>query len=124
MENIFNGKYSRRRFWKVAGLTAAVPVAASTGFLATRSARAVETGTWYFIESRHSGLVLDVLDRSTEPGAEIIQWNNTGGTNQQFRFIDAGGGYYRIQARHSNMVLDVWEWNADNGATIAQFDDA
>ncbi|MDA1362079.1 RICIN domain-containing protein [Glycomyces luteolus] len=123
MGNLLNGRYSRRRFWKVAGLTAAVPAAASAGLLTASPAHAVQTGTWYFIESRHSGLVLDVLNASTATGAQIVQYSNTGGQHQQFRFIDAGGGYYRIQARHSNQVLDVWEWNPDNGATIAQFTD-
>ncbi|MFG3338959.1 RICIN domain-containing protein [Glycomyces sp. NPDC048151] len=123
MGNISDNRFSRRRFWKVAGLTAAVPVAASAGLWTASPAHAVQTGVWYFIESRHSGLVLDVLNASTATGAQIIQYNNTGGTHQQFRFIDAGSGYYRIQARHSNQVLDVWEWNAANGATIAQFTD-
>ncbi|THV39486.1 RICIN domain-containing protein [Glycomyces buryatensis] len=95
----------------------------AVAFIAVPAASAVETGTWYKIVSRSSGLNLDILDRSTAPGAELIQWNDTGATNQQFRFIDAGGGYYRIQARHSNLVLETYEWNADNGATIAQWTD-
>src|SRR5690606_42146766 len=68
--------YSRRGFWKVAGLTAAVPVAASSGLLFAGQAQAVETGTWYKLISRHSGLALDILDISTEPGAELIQWKD------------------------------------------------
>ncbi|HEU5127356.1 MAG TPA: RICIN domain-containing protein [Glycomyces sp.] len=103
-------------------LTAAVTGIAIV-FFAVPQANAVETGTWYKLISRHSGLALDILDISTQPGAELIQWNDTGTQNQQFRFIDAGGGYYRIQARHSNLVLETFEWNADNGATIAQWTD-
>ncbi|GAB3647156.1 RICIN domain-containing protein [Glycomyces tarimensis] len=124
MENIFNTKHSRRKLWTLAGLTAAGTAAASTGIWAPRHAQAqVVPGTWYTIASRHSGLVLDILDLSTAPGAELIQWNSTGATNQQFRFVDAGGGYYRIQARHSNHVLETYEWSTDNGATIVQWDD-
>ncbi|WP_026924504.1 RICIN domain-containing protein [Glycomyces arizonensis] len=103
-------------------LTAAL-TGLAIAFFAVPQASAVETGTWYKIVSRHSGLALDVLDRSTEPGAELIQWNDTGAQNQQFRFIDSGGGYYRIQARHSGLVVEVFEWNAENGATIAQWND-
>ncbi|SDK68150.1 Pectate lyase [Glycomyces sambucus] len=122
--NPAGGTHTRRGFWKIVGLGAAVPVAASAGLLAAAApAQAVTPGTWYHIKSRHSGLVLDVLNLSTAGGAEIIQYNQTGATNQQFRFVDSGGGYYRIQARHSNLVLDVWEWNAANGATIAQWTD-
>ncbi|THV43276.1 RICIN domain-containing protein [Glycomyces buryatensis] len=123
MSNLFGAKYSRRRLWKVAGLTAAVPVAASAGLWAAAPAQAVTPGTWYFIHSRHSGLVLDVYGSRTALGTEIVQYANSGATNQQFRFVDSGGGYYRIQARHSNQVLDVWEWNAENGAVIAQYTD-
>ncbi|WP_199039364.1 pectate lyase family protein [Glycomyces salinus] len=123
MEKFLSSRHSRRGFWKVAGLSAVGAGAAGTGLLAVGPAQAVETGTWYNIQSRHSGLYLDILDLSTEGGAELIQWNGTGNTNQQFRFLDSGDGYYRIQARHSGLVLDVWEWNADNGATIAQWDD-
>ncbi|HEX2143024.1 MAG TPA: RICIN domain-containing protein [Glycomyces sp.] len=121
--NHLGGKHTRRGFWKVVGLSAAVPVAASAGLWAASPAQAVATGTWYHVKSRHSGLVLDVKGASTTGGTEIVQYNQTGGTNQQFRFVDSGGGYYRIQARHSNQVLDVWEWNAENGATIAQWND-
>ncbi|WP_199034164.1 family 43 glycosylhydrolase [Glycomyces salinus] len=114
----------RRRTAALAGLGAAVLAAAGLTMLnpATGNA-AVTPGTWYNITSSHSGLTLDIDGVSTEPGAELIQWNATGAENQQFRFLDSGDGYYRIQARHSGMVLDVWEWNADNGATIAQYDD-
>ncbi|HLU29991.1 MAG TPA: family 43 glycosylhydrolase [Glycomyces sp.] len=84
---------------------------------------AITPNQWYTITSAHSGLALDILDLSTEPGAELIQWHPTGAENQQFRFVDAGGGYYKIQARHSNLVLEVFEWNAEDGATIAQWTD-
>ncbi len=108
-------------------LLTAVLTAALTGitivFFAVPQAGAVETGTWYKLISRHSGLALDVLDIDTEPGAELIQWHDTGTHNQQFRFIDAGNGYHRIQARHSGHVIEVFEWNPDNGAIIAQWTD-
>ncbi|GAB3223193.1 hypothetical protein GCM10027447_10680 [Glycomyces halotolerans] len=112
----------RRLALLIAGLAAAV-TGIAVAFVALPSASAVETGVWYKIISRHSGLAFDILDVSTEPGAELIQWNDTGGANQQFRFIDAGGGYYRIQARHSGHVLETFEWSTDNGATIAQWND-
>ncbi len=89
----------------------------------TSARAAVDTGRWYVIESAHSGLVLDVEGRSTEPGALLTQWGRGDGHHQQFRFLDSGNGYYRIQARHSSLVLDVFEWNADNGADIAQWED-
>ena len=107
----------------VVTLTAAALTAVALSVTGATRAAAVEPGTWYTIESRHSGLVLAISGGSTEPGAELVQWNADHSHSQQFRFLDSGDGYYRIQARHSGQVLDVWEWNADNGATIAQYDD-
>nr|WP_051326248.1 family 43 glycosylhydrolase [Glycomyces tenuis] len=113
----------RRRLALLVSALAAAGTVLAIALFAVPSASAVETGVWYKIISRHSGLALDIRDGSTEPGAELNQWNDTGARNQQFRFLDSGGGYHRIQARHSGLVLDVWNWNADNGATIAQYDD-
>jgi rhamnogalacturonan endolyase len=83
----------------------------------------VQTGVWYQIQSRSSSLFFDIEGNSTSTAANLVQWNNTGANNQQFRFVDSGGGYYRIQARHSNHVLDVFERNMDNGARIVQWTD-
>ncbi|GAB3650023.1 RICIN domain-containing protein [Glycomyces tarimensis] len=113
----------KRRLVLLISTLAAAVTGIAIVFFAVPQANAVQTGVWYNIVSRHSGLYLDVLDLSTEPGAELIQWNGTGAANQQFRFVDAGGGYYRIQARHSNHVLEVFEWSTENGATIAQWTD-
>lgn len=101
----------------------AVLAAVAVTLVAVPSAQAVETGVWYHLVSRHSGLALDIEGASDATGAQAVQWNRTSAANQQFRFLDAGGGYYRIQARHSNQVLEVYEWNTDDGATIAQWTD-
>ena len=114
----------KRRAGLLAGLAAAViAVAGLVALNPATSSAAVTPGTWYVITSAHSGLALDIQNASTSTGAILTQWNRTDATNQQFRFVDSGGGYYRIQVRHSNQVLDVWEWNADDGATIAQYTD-
>ncbi|WP_030158384.1 RICIN domain-containing protein, partial [Glycomyces sp. NRRL B-16210] len=113
----------RRRLRLLIAALAAAVTGIAIAFFAIPQASAVETGVWYKIVNRQSGLPIDVLNLSTAPGAEVIQWNDTGAANQQFRFIDSGGGYYRIQARHSNLVLETYEWSAANGATIAQWTD-
>jgi lysophospholipase L1-like esterase len=108
----------------LATMVAAAVAVVSFLILAPFSASAApDTTAWYTIQSRSSGLVFTIEGASTSAGAQLVQSNRTDSTNQQFRFVDSGGGYYRIQARHSNLVLDVWERNADNGATIAQFTD-
>ncbi|MCH7230852.1 RICIN domain-containing protein [Glycomyces sp. L485] len=114
----------RRKLFAALAAAIGAALAATVALFAIPGANAaVQTDTWYFVESRYSGLVWDIPGGSTERGTELTQWGLTGGEHQQFRFIDAGGGYYRIQARHSDQVLDVWGWNPDNGAIIAQYDD-
>ncbi|WP_205324012.1 RICIN domain-containing protein [Glycomyces sp. YM15] len=113
----------KRRLLLIAGAIAAAVTGIAVTFFAVPQANAVETGVWYNIVSRSSGHYLDIEGRSTATGAQLLQYTATGATNQQFRFIDAGGGYFRIQARHSNLVLETYEWNTANGATIAQWTD-
>ncbi|UYQ60418.1 RICIN domain-containing protein [Streptomyces peucetius] len=92
-------------------------------FGATPSQAQPASDTWYVIQSRHSGKVLDIQAHGTEDGAGLIQWSRSDVPNQQFRFLDAGDGFYRIQARHSGKVLDVFEWDPADGAQIVQWTD-
>lgn len=109
---------------RLSGLAVAAALAvAAVVLIAPQAQAAVDTDTWYTIEARHSGLVMDIASASTEPGADLTQYTSTGGANQQFRFIDAGSGYYQIQARHSGLVLDVSGQSSANGADIIQWND-
>ena len=69
--------------------------------MTTASAATVNTSAWYVLVNRNSGKALDVNGASTADGANLIQWTRTNTTNQQFQFVDSGGGYYRLRARHS-----------------------
>jgi Ricin-type beta-trefoil lectin domain-like len=104
----------------VVALAAAGALAAAPS--GTASA-AVQPGVFYELVSVHSGKLIDIEGASTGTGARVIQWDRTGAQNQQFRFVDSGGGFYRIVARHSGMALDVFEWNPNNGAEIRQWTD-
>ena len=101
----------------------AAGAAAATGGLLTAAPAyaAFVPGTWYVLQSRHSGLVLDIEGRSTSNGALLVQETRTDATNQQFRFADAGSGYYTIEARHSGLVLDVSGASTANGADVVQW---
>ncbi|OLF09691.1 cellulose-binding protein [Actinophytocola xinjiangensis] len=78
----------------------------------------VEPGVYYRLLAQHSGKFADISGASTSAGALLHQWSATGGANQQFDFLDSGGGYYRIRARHSGLVLQVA--GANTGADITQ----
>ena len=103
---------------------AAAALLATAGLLGLAPDRAEAQPTasdWYTVQSRHSGLVLDIQNASTATGALLTQYTNFEGTNQQFRFIDLGNGYHVIQARGSGLVLDVSGASTADGANVIQW---
>ena len=114
----------RKHLGLVSGFAAVTVATGGLALLAPASGNAaVATDTWYAVTSVHSGLALGIEGAATDPGGELIQANRTDAADQQFRFLDSGGGYFRIQVRHSGQVLDVWDWNPDDGARIVQWTD-
>jgi beta-xylosidase len=87
------------------------------------SAATVDTNAWYVLVNRNSGKALDVYNFATNDGARITQWTRSNANNQQWQFVDSGGGYYRIRSRHSGKVLDVFNLSTANGAAIVQWAD-
>ncbi|GAA3613831.1 non-reducing end alpha-L-arabinofuranosidase family hydrolase [Nonomuraea rosea] len=94
-------------------------------FVANQSANAatVDTNAWYVLVNRNSGKALDVYNLSTADGGRITQWTRNDQNQQQWQFVDSGGGYYRIKSRHSGKVLDVYNWSTANGGAIVQWAD-
>jgi hypothetical protein len=118
--------HPRRYRWR--SLLAAAAAATLVGGIvvvvtATASAATVDTSAWYELVNRNSGKALDVCSVSTADGACIQQWARNGQANQQFQFVDSGGGFYRVRARHSNKVLDVSNVSTADGANIVQWTD-
>ncbi|MEV0952540.1 non-reducing end alpha-L-arabinofuranosidase family hydrolase [Promicromonospora sp. NPDC050249] len=118
---------SRLRRWLVrvvaAGVAALLAGAGVVAVTGPAAAATVDPTAWYVLLNRTSGKALDVSGVSTADGALLHQWTRTNATNQQFQFVDAGGGYYRIKARHSGKVLDVSSWSTADGAAIHQWAD-
>ncbi|MES2475565.1 MAG: LamG-like jellyroll fold domain-containing protein [Verrucomicrobiota bacterium] len=85
-------------------------------------------GHWKFTNLL-SGKALEVTGFSTDPSANVIVWNDTGGANQQWRIFPSASGaaYWKLGNRHStNMVVDVDGGpNAigDNTNIVQYFDD-
>ena len=97
----------------VAAFLGAQPAAAAT----------VDPDASYVLVNRNSGKALDVYNMATGDGARITQWARNDQAQQQWQFVDAGGGYYRIKSRHSGKVLDVHNWSTANGGAIVQWAD-
>ncbi|MEZ7125697.1 RICIN domain-containing protein [Nonomuraea sp. AD125B] len=83
----------------------------------------VDTTAWYVLVNRNSGKALDVYNLSTADGGRITQWTRNNQNQQQWQFVDSGGGYYRLKSRHSGKVLDVSNQSTANGAAIVQWTD-
>lgn len=110
------------------GLTAVVAAAVAAGALVAvnptpAAAATVDTNAWYVLVSRNSGKALDLYGSATNDGARITQWTRNNGANQQWQFVDSGGGYYRLKSRHSGKVLDVHNWSTADGGAIVQWSD-
>ncbi|MFC6022162.1 RICIN domain-containing protein, partial [Plantactinospora solaniradicis] len=83
----------------------------------------VDTTAWYVLVNRNSGKALDLYASATNDGARISQWTRNDGANQQWQFVDSGGGYYRVKSRHSGKVLDVTNWSTADSAAVVQWAD-
>ncbi|MFF7768755.1 non-reducing end alpha-L-arabinofuranosidase family hydrolase [Streptomyces massasporeus] len=86
-------------------------------------AATIDPNASYVLVNRNSGKALDVYNMATGDGARITQWTRNDQKQQQWRFVDSGGGYYRIESRHSGKVLDVHNWSTANGGSIVQWTD-
>ncbi|SER23386.1 non-reducing end alpha-L-arabinofuranosidase family hydrolase [Lentzea albida] len=118
---------SRARRRRMAGISAAVAVLLGgllAAFGATSvSAATVDTSAWYVLVNRNSGKALDVYNLATNDGARITQWARNDGNQQQWQFVDSGGGYYRLKSRLSGKVLDVYNFSTADGGGIVQWSD-
>jgi len=115
---------SRRRLSvALAAVTALLGAGVAVLNMTAASAATVDTSAWYVLVNRNSGRALDVGGGSSANGANLVQWPRSNSANQQFQFVDAGGGYYRLRARHSGKVLDVYGRSAADGGQIVQWAD-
>ena len=118
---------SRRRRWRSGVIVAASLALVATGVVVgvqSASAATVDTSAWYVLVNRNSGKAMDVYNLATTDGAPIVQWPRNDGNQQQWQFVDSGGGYYRLKSRHSGKVLDVYGWSTAGGADIVQWADS
>ncbi|MER6188306.1 non-reducing end alpha-L-arabinofuranosidase family hydrolase [Streptomyces sp. NPDC001652] len=87
------------------------------------SAASVDPNASYVLVNRNSGKALDVYNLATSDGSRLTQWSRNDQAQQQWQFVDSGGGYYRIKSRHSGKVLDLYNWSTANGGSIVQWTD-
>jgi sugar lactone lactonase YvrE len=89
-------------------------------YTSTASETLVSFNSYYTIANRNSGKVVDVFGGSSADGATIIQYVYHTGTNQQWQFVDVGGGYTKIVSRNSGKIMDVNGGSTAVGANMLQ----
>ncbi|MFC8089969.1 non-reducing end alpha-L-arabinofuranosidase family hydrolase [Streptomyces sp. NPDC057301] len=106
-------------------LAVLAPLLLVATFLGAQPAGAatIDPNASYVLINRNSGKALDVYNLATNDGARITQWTRNDQNQQQWQFVDSGGGNYRIKSRHSGKVLDVHNLSTANGGSIVQWAD-
>jgi hypothetical protein len=115
----------RRRllYAALAVLTALAGGIVVAGTATEAAAATIDTGASYVLVNRNSGKALDVYNLATNDGARITQWARNDGAQQQWQFVDSGGGYYRLRSKLSGKVLDVADRSTADGAAVVQWSD-
>jgi Ricin-type beta-trefoil lectin domain-like len=75
---------------------------------------------YYEIVNRNSGLIMDVSGNSKNAGAQVIQWTNHNGANQQWTLVPDGANY-QVVNRNSGLVLDVSGASTNAGTQLIQW---
>lgn len=76
----------------------------------------------YFIINRNSGMAMDVANFDPANGTNILQWNQTGATNQQFRLTEVSTGVYSILCVATGKAVDIEGISMDNFANVHQWE--
>jgi O-glycosyl hydrolase len=89
-----------------AGTTALSLTAPDTSAGQQWSLTQTEDGS-YEIADTTDGRVLDVNQSSRSVGAAVIQWEENGGHNQEWKIVPASGGTFTLINQNSGLALDI-----------------
>ena len=79
-------------------------------------------GEWHRISPVNApNKAFEIDSFSTSNGGNVMLWDYWGGTNQQFRFENAGSGKWRIINRNSDLCVDVAGVSVADGANLTQW---
>jgi hypothetical protein len=74
----------------------------------------------YKLLNQRSRKVLAVPASSRESGIQIVQWDDVGLEDQQWKFVRAGN-HYALKSRVSGLMLDVLDGSTEGGASVIQW---
>lgn len=76
------------------------------------------SNAYYKIVNRNSGKALDVPGGNTANNVQLVQWNDVGNNNQQYKIVADSDGYYTIINRGTNKAIDNAGSRTDNSAVV------
>jgi hypothetical protein len=79
--------------------------------------------SWRRIQNKNSLKVLGVSGMSTANSANVVQFDDNGTADHNWRLIDAGSGWYKIQNQNSGKLLAVQNMSQADSALVQQFED-
>jgi len=77
-----------------------------------------DSNAYYKLVNRNSGKALDIPGGNTANNTQLVQWNDVGNNNQQYKFTSDSDGYYTIINRGTNKALDNAGKTADNSPVV------
>jgi len=77
--------------------------------------------SYFMVTAAHSGRAADVNNFSFNDGANVMQWTNFPGLNQQWFLEYTGDGWFHIRNRWSGKYLTVNGASTANGGNIVQW---
>jgi hypothetical protein len=81
--------------------------------------RFVKQGKGVIIQSVLTEQVVDIAEERRDNGAKVIQWQKTGGSNQQWFPEPAGNGLFKFRSCHEpNLFLAIKKQDKDNGGVL------
>jgi hypothetical protein len=78
--------------------------------------------SYFLITAGHNGKSMDILNWSLTNGGNIIVYDLTKGTNQQWYLEYVEDGWFRIRSRFSSKCLDVYNSSTANSMNIVHND--
>ncbi|GAA3451321.1 RICIN domain-containing protein [Dactylosporangium matsuzakiense] len=95
----------------------------SGGILEMRVEGTTAPISWKRIQNKNSLKVLGVAGMSTANSANVVQYDDNGTADHNWRLIDAGGGWFKIVNQNSGKLLAVQNMSTADGALVQQYDD-
>ncbi|KNY27839.1 RICIN domain-containing protein [Pseudobacteroides cellulosolvens] len=77
-----------------------------------------DSNSYYKLINRNSGKALDVPGGNSANNTQLVQWDDNGNNNQQYRIITNSDGYYSIINRGTNKALDNAGASVDNSPVV------